>query len=240
MGRDIVTFKNNPERLLIVLDDKSDFAEIIRNISDKIEKNHDFFKGASLRLKYKGRNLDHAEEKRIAAIFVGVGEVNILGINKEIDIPKHESGNKFKGLGYGLFGNLLPSSDSVPAICEGATSYYRGNLLNGQKIIYNGSVIIIGNVEKGSSVIAEENVIVFGTVKGEVHAGSRDLKTSVIICEKFEPTDSSIAGIKMIAEDYSHRLQKLEKSGFFRKKRVNMKIFSLSDGHITIDILADL
>ena len=44
-------------------------------------------------------------------------------------------------------------------------------LRSGQKIVHDGSVVILGNVHESAEVTAAKDIIVFGRLEGVVHAG---------------------------------------------------------------------
>ena len=244
MKKELVIFKNSPERLLVLLDNEAAFDEIMNYMSQKIYKNRDFFKNATLKLKYKGRELTGIEEELITDLFVRIGGVEVIDIGKEIVLPQNAVVNSRKGIAYGLFeeGSRKPvkKTDSIRQIAEGVTVYYRDNLKKGQNIIYNGSVVIFGNVEKGAFVKADENVIVFGRIKGSVYAGEKNLKTAVIVCEEFDAENCTLAGIADTEEDFALKLKRKQKRGLFRRKRVEMKILSLHNDSVVVDSLFDI
>ena len=103
MEKELVIFKNSPERLLVILDEEADFRTVLENLCGKIKKNKNFFKGASLRLKYKGRELSEKEEKLIVQAFEQIGEMDVIDIGKEIEVSHSDEGNSFRGMAYGLF-----------------------------------------------------------------------------------------------------------------------------------------
>ena len=200
-------------------------------------KNKNFFKGASLRLKYKGRELSEKEEKLIVQAFEQIGEMDVIDIGKEIEVSHSDEGNSFRGMAYGLFDpedgeRPAKRSRGISLISEGTTAYYKGSLKKGQRIVYKGSVIIVGNVERGSEIFAGENIIVLGSIKGRVYAGGKTLKTGVIICEQFDAEDFSIAEIKETEDSFYEDL-KYFKTGLFSKKNVEMKVLSLRESRIT-------
>lgn len=64
------------------------------------------------------------------------------------------------------------------------TKFYKGSLRSGQKIEFEGSLVIIGDVNSGAEVIAEENIVVLGILRGLAHSGAKGNKDAIIAAEK--------------------------------------------------------
>ena len=50
-----------------------------------------------------------------------------------------------------------------------------------EKIEFEGSLVILGDVNSGAEVIAGENIVILGDLRGLAHAGARGNKKAVII-----------------------------------------------------------
>ena len=57
-------------------------------------------------------------------------------------------------------------------IQEGKTKFYYGSIRSGQKIEYDGSIVIIGDVNSGAEVFATGNIAILGSLRGIAHAGA--------------------------------------------------------------------
>ena len=60
------------------------------------------------------------------------------------------------------------------------TKFYKGNMRSGQKIEFEGSLVILGDVNGGAEVIAGENIVVLGHLRGLAHAGAKGNKKAII------------------------------------------------------------
>ena len=65
-------------------------------------------------------------------------------------------------------------------IASSETKFYKASLRSGQKIEFEGSVVIIGDVNDGAEVIAEDNIVVLGALRGMAHAGAKGNNEAVI------------------------------------------------------------
>jgi len=66
------------------------------------------------------------------------------------------------------------------------TKFYAGSLRSGQKIEFEGSVVVIGDANSGSEVVAGEHIIILGALRGLAHAGASGNKRAVIVARKIE------------------------------------------------------
>ena len=75
------------------------------------------------------------------------------------------------------------------------TKYYRGSLRCGQKMEYEGSIVIIGDINGGAEVIAGENIIVLGALRGLAHAGAKGNKKAIIATTSIDAPQIRIANL---------------------------------------------
>ena len=73
------------------------------------------------------------------------------------------------------------------------TKFNKGSLRSGQKIEYEGSVVIIGDVNAGAEVIAGENIVILGELRGLAHAGAKGNKSAIIAANKIDSPQIRIA-----------------------------------------------
>ena len=63
------------------------------------------------------------------------------------------------------------------------------------KIEYEGSIVIIGDVNPGAEVIAGENIAVIGNLRGVAHAGAKGNKKAIIAAINIQSPQLRIANI---------------------------------------------
>ncbi len=63
------------------------------------------------------------------------------------------------------------------------------------KLEYEGSMVIIGDVNPGAEVIAGENIVVLGNLRGVAHAGAKGNKKAIISAMRIESPQLRIANI---------------------------------------------
>lgn len=75
------------------------------------------------------------------------------------------------------------------------TRFVRTSLRSGQKLEYDGSLVIMGDVNPGSEVIASGNIIVVGTLRGIAHAGAKGNRKAFISAYSIDTPQLRIANI---------------------------------------------
>ena len=80
-------------------------------------------------------------------------------------------------------------------IATSETQFHRGSLRSGQKIEYEGSLVILGDVNAGAEVLAGENIVVLGILRGMAHAGAKGNKEAIIAAASIESPQIRIANI---------------------------------------------
>ena len=75
------------------------------------------------------------------------------------------------------------------------TKFFKGAVRSGQRIEYEGSMVILGDVNGGAEVIAGENIIVLGVLRGLAHAGASGNKKAIIAATSIDCKQIRIADI---------------------------------------------
>ena len=73
------------------------------------------------------------------------------------------------------------------------TKYHKGGLRSGKRLQYEGSLVIIGDVNDGAEVVAGENIIVLGKLRGLAHAGANGNKSAIIAANVIQSPQIRIA-----------------------------------------------
>ncbi len=80
-------------------------------------------------------------------------------------------------------------------IATSKTKFYKGSLRSGQKLEFEGSLVIIGDVNAGAEVLAEDNIVILGILRGVAHAGAKGNKEAIIAAASIESLQIRIADI---------------------------------------------
>ncbi len=80
-------------------------------------------------------------------------------------------------------------------IAVSKTKFVRNSLRSGQMEEFEGSIVVLGDVNYGAQVIAGENIVVLGTLRGLAHAGAKGNKEAIISAESIQANQIRIANI---------------------------------------------
>ena len=180
-----VIFKGTTNGINIWLDD-IELDSLKEALRAKTHEAKTFFKDAETAITFSGRTLSKEEEADMLDIIYKETDLSISMIEPS-DIQANLDNTALR-LG------LAPPS-MLQSRSEQLTYYYEGALRNGQSIRYNGSVVVLGDVNPGSEIIAKGNIIVMGALKGLVHAGCTGDTYSYVCALRLTPTQLRICDI---------------------------------------------
>lgn len=80
-------------------------------------------------------------------------------------------------------------------INETITKIIEGSLRSGKREQFEGTLVILGDVNAGAEVIAEEHIIVLGTLRGLAHAGAKGNRKAMIVANEIDAPQVRIADI---------------------------------------------
>ncbi len=183
-----IVFKGNNEGLVIVIPDDYDFSKAKAEIEEKVQNAARFFRGAKIKVVYRGITLTPEEEDEIRNVLDEKSGAIIESLSKDDESKLNafiaKRPKKVPVSSHKLF---FSSDDAGP--CK----FVRSTVRSGTRIEFDGSVVVIGDVNPGGEIVASGNVIVLGALRGMVHAGSKGNRDSFIYALKLKPTQIRIA-----------------------------------------------
>ncbi len=183
-----IVFKGNSEGLVIVIPEEYGFEKAKNEIEDKVKSAARFFKGARIKVTYRGITLTLQEEEEIKLILDKKSGAIIESFSKDDESrTKPILANNLLKSTVPLRKNFFSGGD------DGTCKFVRSTIRSGTRIEYDGSVVILGDVNPGGEVVASGNVVVLGTLRGMVHAGSQGDREAFIYALNLKPTQIRIA-----------------------------------------------
>lgn len=147
--------------LLIKLDPNMSLKDNLKGLSEKMSST--FFKGSYAVVDYNGLEVSDEEKKDIETLLKNFN-TNILGYQNNKSEQKNITINQKKSL-----------------------KIINKTLRSGQKVEYDGDVVILGDVNPDAYIIASGSVVIMGALRGVVHAGTNGDETAVIMALKLKP-----------------------------------------------------
>ncbi|MGI6050443.1 MAG: septum site-determining protein MinC [Firmicutes bacterium] len=190
MDRDIrgIVFKGNAEGLIIVIPEEYSFEQVKKEVGEKLNKATRFFSGATIKVLYRGISLNQQEELELKDILDEKSGAIIESLSKDQEPDNGALATKStKKIPVSTRKSFFSNED------EDTCKFVRSTVRSGTRITFDGSVVVVGDVNPGGEIVATGNVIVLGALRGMVHAGAEGKRDAFIYSLKLRPTQIRIA-----------------------------------------------
>lgn len=165
------------DEIVIRISEGAEHKEIIECLNKKMPALKKLYKTEKIPIFVMGKVLKNKEINEIKKI-----------IQDNIDVEVNFDSPKVLGL-HGIkkvFEKDIENSE---------TKFHKGSLRSGQKIEFEGSLVILGDVNAGAEVIASENIVVLGALRGLAHAGAKGNKKAIIATNEIDSPQIRIANV---------------------------------------------
>ncbi len=192
MKEGLISFRGIKEGIYIYIKE-GDFNHIKQELIEKLKKSIDFFKGANI-LGIKGEDLSKNQKEELLQI-----------IKDEYKLSLSEEG----------LPSYLESEEVYEDITDSMTKFINSTIRSGQVIEYDGSIVIIGDVNPGALIRAKGNIVILGTLRGVAHAGIDGNDKAIVAAYDLQPTQlriGNIIGRKPDGEIIASKLPEVAKS----------------------------
>lgn len=201
-GEGLFTIKGLKGGPTFLFNDQAPFSEVITAVEEELARANGFFRDSPAILAFGSRILTKEEWRVLKEILHREGlllryAVATEAVSRELLYKE----------GLPVRDSLLPSQEKGQPTIKGSNALYlRRNLRSGQKEMFEGNVVLVGDVNQGAEILAGGDAIVFGTLRGVVHAGYPDNKEAVVIALNLVPLQLRIGPfIGRAEEGQNHR-----------------------------------
>lgn len=164
--------KGSREGLRILLPIKASFEDTLKALSGNLEAAGNFFSGARAIIE-PSRDLSAEEQAGLKELLA----------RHAIELTKVRSAQR----AVSAVAPVKPLGEPAIAI--------RRTVRSGQRIAFDGSVVIFGDVNPGGEVIASGDIAVFGALRGVAHAGAAGDRKAVVAALSLRPVQLRIADL---------------------------------------------
>ena len=175
--RNPVGISMKKDEIIIRISEKATHDETIECLNKKIPALKKLYKTEKTPIFVTGKVLKNKEIEEVKKIITDAIDVEVT-----FDSPKV----------LGFYGIKKAFEKEVKT---SETKFYKGSLRSGQKIEFEGSLVILGDLNGGAEAIAGENIVILGTLRGLAHAGAKGNKKAIIATNKIECPQLRIANI---------------------------------------------
>lgn len=172
-----VTINLKKDEIIVKINEKAEQKEIIECLKEKLKDLKKLYKDDTTPIYVAGKVMKNKEMEEIQDIIKETIDVNV-----EFESPKMLGLHGIKK----VFSKEIASSE---------TKFHKGSLRSGQKLEYDGSIVIIGDVNGGAEVVASENIVILGNLRGLAHAGAKGNKEAIIAANNIESPQIRISSI---------------------------------------------
>ncbi|MBP2649623.1 MAG: minC [Firmicutes bacterium] len=179
--REAVVFKGVSGELQLVVNESAEFGDVLKQLTAKLAAANEFFnKNAVINLPTK---LTDDERRRLTGVLTEYG----------LEAKEQAGGKPVK--------KVKKVHSAVEGGYETEALVINRTLRSGQKVVYGGSVVIIGDLNPGAEVVAGENIIILGACRGMAHAGASGNQGATITASRVLATQLRIADLIARAPD---------------------------------------
>lgn len=175
--KNCITIQTKKDSVTIKISEEATQEEILKDLKNKLPELKKLYKDDTTPILITGKIIKNDEMDEIKEVIQGTLQVEI-----EFDSPRI----------LGLHGIKKTFNKDI---ATSETQFHRGSLRSGQKIEYEGSLVILGDVNAGAEVLAGENIVVLGILRGMAHAGAKGNKEAIIAAASIESPQIRIANI---------------------------------------------
>ena len=197
-----ISMKKN--EIIIRISEGAVHKEIIECLNKKIPALKKLYQAEKTPIYVTGKILKNKEIEEIKNIIK-----NEIDVEVEFDSPKE----------LGLHGITRAFEKNIE---NSETKFYKGSLRSGKKIEFEGSIVIIGDVNGGAEVIAGENIVILGALRGLAHAGAKGNKKAIIASNRIESPQIRISN--MVKEFEKEELdEKNYKIAYIEEEKIELE-----------------
>lgn len=166
--RNCITINLKKNEIVIKISENAEQKEIKTCLKKKLEDLKKLYQEEKTPIKVTGKVLKNKEIEEIQSM---ISEA--IPVEVEFESPKM----------LGLHGIKRAFSKEIKS---SETKFYKGSLRSGKKIEFEGSIVVLGDVNAGAEVIASENIVILGILRGLAHAGAKGNKQAIIAANKID------------------------------------------------------
>ena len=111
------------------------------------------------------------------------------------------------------------------SIKEHNTKFYKGNLRNGMSLDFDGSLVILGDVNPGAQVTATGNILILGALKGLAHAGCRGNSEAFVFALHLIPVQRRIGSIITRFPDGDSKVNRKPEYAYVEEGKIYVSAF---------------
>jgi septum site-determining protein MinC len=185
-----IQIKGIRDGLLITLEG-TEWTELAEDFIKNVDERVSFFQGAHVALDVGSNELRVAELSKLRDQLSDRG-IALWAVLSESPITETTAQNL--GLATRITKPRPVQSREELDLPEDAAKWVEGPLRSGNRVAFDGNIVVFGDVNPGAELVAGGSVIVWGRLRGVVHAGAQGDEDAIVCALELAPTQLRIAG----------------------------------------------
>lgn len=172
-----VLVKLTKDGLLFLLDERCEFVDLVHHLKGLLfGETEAAFEGAKIKVAvdYGARELDSVQIRDLLEVFLQKDNFQMVEWGPNTEARRSWAQTR----------KHLPKQN-----------IFKGTVRAGQRLVFDGDVVVIGDVNPGGEVVASGDVYVLGKLAGVAHSGATGNRHTVIAAADFSPMQLRIASI---------------------------------------------
>ena len=165
------------EETLVKIEDNATKEEIINELDEKMVELAKLYKDEKTPIRVTGKILSDDELQEVKSNIT-----EHLNVTVSFDTPTS----------LGLHSIIRSYKENIE---NSETLFHTGSLRSGQRLEFDGSIVIVGDVNAGAEVVAGDNIIVQGALRGLAHAGAKGNKGAIVTAGLLDAVQVRISNI---------------------------------------------
>jgi septum site-determining protein MinC len=194
-----IAIKGTRNGLLLTLEPETPFSELLIALSHRLSEAPGFFRGASLALDTRRRDLRISERTQLEELLANYQmsvtslEQTLIAKQLEPEVIAPEVGSESSITAEIPNEQSETQASRLDPRDSDDTLFLRRTIRSGQEIHHASSIVILGDVNPGAEIVASGDIIVWGVLRGMVHAGYPNNANAIVCSLLLAPVQLRIA-----------------------------------------------
>ena len=162
MSSNGMVFNLKKRHIIVKVNEDTEYRVVVGCLKKKLPELREKYEDADPEIYIMGKEFSNREINSIQKL-----------VEKFFDVNVNFSCEKMLGL-HGIRKTFYKN------VSISKTKFIRNSLRSGQKVEFEGSIVLLGDVNYGAEVIAGENIVILGVLRGLAHAGAKGNKGAMI------------------------------------------------------------
>lgn len=195
-----ISISMKKDQVIIKIDEDAEQREIITELKKKMLELKNLYKNDKTPIFVTGKILKNREMEEIQNLIK-----RFINVQIEFDSPKVLGLHGIKKTFY-------------KEIATSETKFHKGAIRSGQRVEFEGSLVVIGDVNPGAEIIAGENIVILGELRGLAHAGAKGNRDAIVEAVQISATQLRIADIVKEIEKEESEIVTIKTSAYINNE----------------------